>query len=168
MPASAATRFMVRRAHSRRARDSGSSRVRSPRAASGLHRGPQARLALRRPDRSHAPHSAESRALCRQPGRASGPGACLAGRGSEAILIAVMPLAGLTVLDLTQNVAGPYCTQILGRSGADVVKVERPGRGDETRAWAPPSGARCRALFLSFNRNKRSLALDVKRRGRGR
>ncbi len=72
------------------------------------------------------------------------------------------PLAGLTVLDLTQNVAGPYCTQILGDLGADVVKVERPGRGDETRAWAPPMWGPEGALFLSFNRNKRSLALDVK------
>jgi crotonobetainyl-CoA:carnitine CoA-transferase CaiB-like acyl-CoA transferase len=74
----------------------------------------------------------------------------------------VTPLAGLTVLDLTQNVAGPYCTQILGDLGADVVKVERPGRGDETRAWAPPMWGPEGALFLSFNRNKRSLALDVK------
>ena len=72
------------------------------------------------------------------------------------------PLAGLNVLDLTQNVAGPYCTQILGDLGADVVKVERPGRGDETRAWAPPMWGPEGALFLSFNRNKRSLALDVK------
>ncbi|HWC02596.1 MAG TPA: CoA transferase [Methylomirabilota bacterium] len=71
-------------------------------------------------------------------------------------------LAGLTVLDLTQNVAGPYCTQILGDLGADVVKVERPGRGDETRAWAPPMWGPEGALFLAFNRNKRSLALDVK------
>jgi formyl-CoA transferase/CoA:oxalate CoA-transferase len=74
----------------------------------------------------------------------------------------VIPLAGLTVLDLTQNVAGPYCTQILGDLGADVVKVERPGRGDETRAWAPPTWGPEGTLFLSFNRNKRSLALDVK------
>jgi crotonobetainyl-CoA:carnitine CoA-transferase CaiB-like acyl-CoA transferase len=74
----------------------------------------------------------------------------------------VTPLAGLTVLDLTQNVAGPYCTQILGDLGADVVKVERPGRGDETRAWAPPRWGPDGAVFLSFNRNKRSLALDVK------
>ena len=73
-----------------------------------------------------------------------------------------MPLAGLSILDLTQNVAGPYCTQILGDLGADVVKVERPGRGDETRAWAPPMWGPEGALFLSFNRNKRSLALDVK------
>ena len=72
------------------------------------------------------------------------------------------PLAGLSILDLTQNVAGPYCTQILGDLGADVVKVERPGRGDETRAWAPPMWGPEGALFLSFNRNKRSLALDVK------
>jgi formyl-CoA transferase/CoA:oxalate CoA-transferase len=75
------------------------------------------------------------------------------------------PLAGLTVLDLTQNVAGPYCTQILGDLGADVIKVERPGRGDETRAWAPPTWGPESALFLSFNRNKRSLALDVKASG---
>jgi crotonobetainyl-CoA:carnitine CoA-transferase CaiB-like acyl-CoA transferase len=75
------------------------------------------------------------------------------------------PLAGLTVLDLTQNVAGPYCTQILGDLGADVVKVERPGRGDETRAWAPPTWGPDGTLFLSFNRNKRSLALDVKAPG---
>jgi len=74
----------------------------------------------------------------------------------------VTPLAGLSILDLTQNVAGPYCTQILGDLGADVVKVERPGRGDETRAWAPPMWGPEGALFLSFNRNKRSLALDVK------
>jgi formyl-CoA transferase/CoA:oxalate CoA-transferase len=74
----------------------------------------------------------------------------------------VTALAGLTVLDLTQNVAGPYCTQILGDLGADVVKVERPGRGDETRAWAPPMWGPEGALFLAFNRNKRSLALDVK------
>jgi crotonobetainyl-CoA:carnitine CoA-transferase CaiB-like acyl-CoA transferase len=48
------------------------------------------------------------------------------------------PLAGLLVADLTQNVAGPFSTQILGDMGADVVKVERPGRGDDARAWAPP------------------------------
>jgi formyl-CoA transferase/CoA:oxalate CoA-transferase len=72
------------------------------------------------------------------------------------------PLAGLTVLDLTQNVAGPFCTQILGDLGADVVKVERPGRGDETRAWAPPTWGGESATYLALNRNKRSLALDVK------
>jgi formyl-CoA transferase/CoA:oxalate CoA-transferase len=72
------------------------------------------------------------------------------------------PLAGLLVADLTQNVAGPYCTQILGDMGAQVVKVERPGRGDDSRAWAPPYWGRESAAFLSVNRNKRSLALDMK------
>src|SRR5262245_8900426 len=74
------------------------------------------------------------------------------------------PLAGLTVADLTQNVAGPYCTQILGDLGADVVKVERPGRGDDSRAWAPPYWGEESAAFLSVNRNKRSLAVDMKTR----
>jgi len=74
----------------------------------------------------------------------------------------VTPLAGTVVLDLTQNVAGPFCTQILGDLGAEVVKVERPGRGDETRAWAPPRWGSESAAFLALNRNKRSLALDVK------
>src|SRR5437762_3413784 len=72
------------------------------------------------------------------------------------------PLAGLLVADLTQNVAGPYCTQILGDMGAQVVKVERPGRGDDSRAWAPPYWGRESAAFMSVNRNKRSLALDMK------
>jgi formyl-CoA transferase/CoA:oxalate CoA-transferase len=72
------------------------------------------------------------------------------------------PLAGLLVADLTQNVAGPYCTQILGDMGAQVVKVERPGRGDDARAWAPPYWGEESATFMSVNRNKRSLAVDMK------
>jgi crotonobetainyl-CoA:carnitine CoA-transferase CaiB-like acyl-CoA transferase len=72
------------------------------------------------------------------------------------------PLAGLLVADLTQNVAGPYCTQILGDMGAQVVKVERPGRGDDARAWAPPYWGEESAAFMSVNRNKRSLAVDMK------
>jgi len=72
------------------------------------------------------------------------------------------PLAGLLVADLTQNVAGPYCTQILGDMGAQVVKVERPERGDDARAWAPPYWGRESAAFMSVNRNKRSLAVDMK------
>jgi crotonobetainyl-CoA:carnitine CoA-transferase CaiB-like acyl-CoA transferase len=70
------------------------------------------------------------------------------------------PLAGLLVADPTQNVAGPFCTQILGDMGADVVKVEPPGRGDDARAWAPPHRGEESAAFLSVNRNKRNLAVD--------
>ena len=76
-----------------------------------------------------------------------------------------LPLEGIVVADLTQNVAGPFCTQILGDMGAEVVKVERPGRGDDARAWAPPHWGDESATFLAFNRNKRSLALDLKRDG---
>jgi crotonobetainyl-CoA:carnitine CoA-transferase CaiB-like acyl-CoA transferase len=76
-----------------------------------------------------------------------------------------LPLEGLVVADLTQNVAGPFCTQVLGDMGAEVVKVERPGRGDDARAWAPPSWGRECATFMAFNRNKRSLALDLKSEG---
>jgi crotonobetainyl-CoA:carnitine CoA-transferase CaiB-like acyl-CoA transferase len=75
------------------------------------------------------------------------------------------PLRGCRVIDFTQNVAGPFCTQILGDLGADVVKVERPGRGDEIRAWAPPRWGQESAIFLAVNRNKRSLALDLKAPG---
>jgi len=76
-----------------------------------------------------------------------------------------LPLEGIVVVDLTQNVAGPFCTQILGDMGADVVKVERPGRGDDARAWAPPYWGDESATFMSFNRNKRSIAIDLKRDG---
>lgn len=70
------------------------------------------------------------------------------------------PLAGLVVLDLTRVLAGPYATQMLGDLGAEVWKVERPGHGDETRAWGPPFVGDQSAYFLSVNRNKRSAALD--------
>ncbi len=76
----------------------------------------------------------------------------------------VLPLAGLRVLDLSRVLAGPLCTMMLGDLGADVLKVERPGTGDETRGWGPPFDARGEsAYFLSTNRNKLSLAaaLDV-------
>ena len=74
------------------------------------------------------------------------------------------PLAGLLVADLTQNVAGPFCTQILGDMGAEVVKIERTGRGDDARAWAPPYWGQESATFMSVNRSKRSLAVDLKSR----
>ncbi len=72
------------------------------------------------------------------------------------------PLAGLLVADLTLNVAGPFCTQILGDMGADVIKLERPGKGDDARQWAPPFWGTESATFLALNRNKRSLAVDLK------
>jgi len=71
------------------------------------------------------------------------------------------PLDGVRVLDLTSSLAGPYCTQILAVLGADVVKIEHPGRGDEARAWGPPLTSGASALFFAANADKRSLALDV-------
>ena len=70
-------------------------------------------------------------------------------------------LRGIRVVDLTQNLAGPYCTQILGDLGAEVVKVEPP-KGDAARAWGPPFWGGESPLFLSTNRNKRSVRLDLK------
>ena len=72
------------------------------------------------------------------------------------------PLEGLRVLDLTRVLSGPYCTMLLGDLGADVIKVERPGEGDDTRAFAPPFQGDQAAYFLSVNRNKRSITLELK------
>jgi formyl-CoA transferase/CoA:oxalate CoA-transferase len=72
------------------------------------------------------------------------------------------PLDGLRVVDITQSAAGPYCTMILGDLGADVIKVERPDGGDDARAWAPPYWGEYGCTFLALNRNKRSLAIDLK------
>src|SRR5438045_3508586 len=72
------------------------------------------------------------------------------------------PLAGVTVLDFTRVLSGPYCTMLLGDMGARVIKVEQPGRGDDTRAWGPPFVSGESAYFLSINRNKESLTLDLK------
>jgi formyl-CoA transferase/CoA:oxalate CoA-transferase len=71
------------------------------------------------------------------------------------------PLAGLRVLDLTGSLAGPYCTGILASLGADVVKVERPDGGDDTRRWGPPFARGEGVLFLAANADKRSLALRI-------
>ncbi len=73
-----------------------------------------------------------------------------------------LPLDGVVVLDLTRILAGPYSTQILGDMGATVWKVERPGSGDDTRAWGPHGKNGQTAYFLSVNRNKRSIAVDLK------
>jgi crotonobetainyl-CoA:carnitine CoA-transferase CaiB-like acyl-CoA transferase len=73
------------------------------------------------------------------------------------------PLAGVRVADLSRVLAGPYCTMVLADLGADVVKVERPEGGDETRSWGPPFAGGEAAYYLSVNRNKRSCALDLSR-----
>ncbi len=72
------------------------------------------------------------------------------------------PLAGVRVVDLSRVLAGPYCTMMLADLGADVVKIERPGEGDETRTWGPPYAGGEAAYFLAVNRSKRSVAVDLK------
>ncbi len=70
-------------------------------------------------------------------------------------------LKSITVLDLTQNIAGPFCTQLLGDFGADVIKVERPVGGDDARKWLSPSSHGIGTAFLAVNRNKRSVGIDI-------
>jgi crotonobetainyl-CoA:carnitine CoA-transferase CaiB-like acyl-CoA transferase len=72
------------------------------------------------------------------------------------------PLDGITVLDLTRVLSGPYCTMLLADMGARVIKVEQPGKGDDTRGWGPPFLDGESAYFLSVNRNKESVTLDFK------
>ena len=76
-------------------------------------------------------------------------------------------LSGFRVLDLSRILAGPYCTMILGDQGAEVIKVERPGTGDDTRTWGPPFSGGESAYYLCCNRNKKSIAVDLKN-SRGR
>jgi crotonobetainyl-CoA:carnitine CoA-transferase CaiB-like acyl-CoA transferase len=73
------------------------------------------------------------------------------------------PLDGITVLDLTRVLSGPYCTMLLADMGARVIKIEQPGKGDDTRAWGPPFLEGESAYFLSINRNKESVTLDFKK-----
>lgn len=72
------------------------------------------------------------------------------------------PLDGITVLDLTRVLSGPYCTMLLADMGARVIKIEQPGKGDDTRHWGPPFLAGESTYFLSTNRNKESVTLDFK------
>src|SRR2546425_10551894 len=74
-----------------------------------------------------------------------------------------LPLEGLRVIDLTQDFAGPFCTMILSDLGAKVIKIEKPGVGDETRAWGPPFIDGISYYFLSLNRGKKSVVLDLKK-----
>ena len=71
-------------------------------------------------------------------------------------------LSGIKVVDMTEALAGPYCSMMLGDLGADVIKVERPGTGDQSRKWGPPFIEGESAYFLSVNRNKRSIELNIK------
>jgi crotonobetainyl-CoA:carnitine CoA-transferase CaiB-like acyl-CoA transferase len=73
----------------------------------------------------------------------------------------MLPLERIVVLDISRILAGPYCTMMLGDLGADVIKVERPGVGDDTRTWGPPFAGGESAYYLSVNRNKRSLTLNL-------
>ncbi len=73
-----------------------------------------------------------------------------------------LPLSGYRVLDLSRILAGPYCTMILGDQGAEVIKVERPDIGDDTRTWGPPFAGGESAYYLCCNRNKKSIAIDLK------
>src|ERR1041384_540624 len=77
------------------------------------------------------------------------------------LITTVPPLDGLRVIDLTRVVAGPFCTMMLGDMGAEVLKIEEPAHGDDTRAWAPFIG-REGSFFLALNRSKKSVAIDLK------
>ena len=73
------------------------------------------------------------------------------------------PFHDITVLDLTRVLSGPYCTMLLGDLGARIIKIEQPGKGDDTRPWGPPFLGGESAYFLSINRNKESITLDFKK-----
>src|SRR4051812_15453643 len=74
------------------------------------------------------------------------------------------PLDGITIVDFTRVLSGPYCTMLLADMGARVIKIERPQKGDDTRHWGPPFAEGESAYFLSINRNKESVTLDLKAR----
>jgi formyl-CoA transferase len=74
-----------------------------------------------------------------------------------------LPLSGIRVLDLSRILAGPWCTMLLGDLGAEVIKIERPGTGDDTRTWGPPFAGGESAYYLCCNRNKKSMVVDLKK-----
>jgi hypothetical protein len=75
-----------------------------------------------------------------------------------------LPLSGIRVLDLSRILAGPWCTMMLGDLGAEIIKVERPDTGDDTRAWGPPFAGGESAYYLCCNRNKKSIVIDLRSR----
>ena len=77
----------------------------------------------------------------------------------------MLPLQGVKVVEIGQNLAGPYAGEILAMLGAEVVKIERP-EGDDARGWGPPFNAGHRRSFHAVNRNKRSVVLDLQGQGR--
>ena len=79
-------------------------------------------------------------------------------------MTAILPLSGITVIEVAQNLAGPYCAEILATLGADVLKIERPG-GDDARGWGPPFVGGAATAFQTVNRNKRSVTLDLRQPG---
>ena len=83
------------------------------------------------------------------------------GRTPRLVCPAVPPLDGILVADFSRVLAGPLAAMLLGDLGADVVKVERPDGGDDTRAWGPPWHGEVSTYYLALNRNKRSVALDL-------
>ena len=72
------------------------------------------------------------------------------------------PLSGIRVIDMTRILAGPFCTMNLGDMGAEIIKIEQPGKGDDTRSWGPPFAGDQAAYFLGINRNKKSITLNLK------
>src|SRR5258708_35302205 len=74
----------------------------------------------------------------------------------------MLPFDHLRVVDLSEALAGPYCSMLMGDLGADVIKIERPGSGDQSRRWGAPLPGGESAYFCATNRNKRSLALDIR------
>lgn len=77
---------------------------------------------------------------------------------------APLPLSGIRVVDLSRVLAGPHCSQLLGDLGAEIIKIEHPNGGDETRSWGPPftAASSSSAYYLSCNRNKKSISIDFK------
>uniref|UniRef100_A0A8C2T5S0 Succinyl-CoA:glutarate CoA-transferase n=1 Tax=Coturnix japonica TaxID=93934 RepID=A0A8C2T5S0_COTJA len=105
------------------------------------------------------------RSLCRTALSAASSSTCGGARGGGAPPAGasnVKPLDGVKILDLTRVLAGPFATMNLGDLGAEVIKVERPGTGDDTRAWGPPFVGTESVYFLSVNRNKKSIAINMK------